>query len=158
MPPRSGLIIVCALLGGCGSKGTYPAQCGAPLAGWRKPDDGYSVLAITNQISVKRDGKIRWNGKEISTAQLRDYSSQVPQLNPTPFTILEIENGASCALVRQVRETLNERAKCPDSGCGEGDGPWARIGDVIGPNGETYKSFPNGRVETIEPTAKGRGK
>ena len=147
------------LLTGCGSEGTYPAQCGAPLADWRKPSDGYSVLSVANQISVKDDGKIWWNGNEISAEQLNKYSSIIPQMNPTPFTILQIEKGTSCAVVRNVRKTIDDGAKCTEDGrsrCGEGDGLWARIGDVIGPNGENYKYFPNGHVQTIEPTSKAR--
>jgi hypothetical protein len=155
-----GLIGLCTLILGC-SSGTYPAQCAAPLAGWLKPSDGYSVLAIANHVSVKRDGQIEWNSKGISAEQLGNYASMIPQMNPTPFTILQIEKGANCAVVRQVRKTIDERAKCSKdrrSACGEGEGPWARIGDVIGPNGEIYKILPSGRVQTVQPTSEARSK
>jgi hypothetical protein len=142
MRVRSSAVILCALLAGCGSKDTYPAQCGVPFPGWRRPIDGYSVLAISNHVRLTRDGKILWNGKQISPQKLSDYSSILPQMNPIPFTILQIDDGANCSVVREVRQTINERAKCSDGRCGEGPEPWARNGDVIGPNGETYKFYP----------------
>ena len=57
--------------------------------------------------------------------------------------------------MQKVRETINVRAKCMEWGmsrCGEGAEPWALIGDVVGPNGETFKYYPDGRHETIKPT------
>jgi hypothetical protein len=108
---------------------------------------------------VERNNRIIWNGKQVSLEQLSAYSSMLPQMNPIPFTILQIDNGASCEVVREIRQTINDRAKCNGeygSSCGEGSQPWARIGDVIGPNGESYKIFPDGRVVTIQPTAEAR--
>ena len=145
MRGRSSTIILCALLAGCSAEGTYPSQCGAPLAGWRKPSDGYPVLAISNHVKVTADGRILWNGTKISAEQLSKFSSVLPQMNPVPFTILQIDDGANCSTVRMVRQTINEKAKCSGdygSTCGEGAEPWARIGDVLGPRGETYKYYP----------------
>jgi hypothetical protein len=134
------------LLTGCGGDGKYPSQCAAPLPSWRKPSDGYGVFAIVNRVTLKRDGKIAWNGQKITLQQLNDYSAMLPKYNPVPFTILQIDQGANCSVVRQVRQTINDRAKCVGSGfstCGEGPGPWALVGDVVGPNGETYKFYPD---------------
>jgi hypothetical protein len=146
MRARSSVTILCALLVGCGGKATYPRECADPLRGWRKPSDGYSVLAIANHVRLTRNGKILWNGEQISPQKLSDYSSSLPQMNPIPFTILQIDDGANCSVVREVRRTINERAKCMEWGtsrCGEGPEPWALVGDVIGPNGETYKFYPD---------------
>jgi hypothetical protein len=157
MRGRGNVIVACALLVGCGSDGTYPTQCGAPLAGWKKPNDGYSALGIANRITLKRDGTIMWNGKEISAGQLSEYSSIAAQLNPVPFTILQIGNGASCATVNEVRRRINDSAKCASeygSRCGEGPEPWARVGDVIGPNGETYKFYPLRNETVVENSAR----
>ena len=152
---RNSAVALCVLLAGCGSEAVYPAQCGTPLAGWRTPSDGYGALSITNRVSIKQDGSLRWNGKRITPEQLRTYSSMLPEMNPIPFTILQIDDGASCSRVQEVREAISNAAKCVDkygSTCGEGGGQWAIIGDVIGPNGETSKYFPDGRSEIIQPT------
>jgi predicted methyltransferase len=42
------------------------------------------------------------------------------------------------------------------SRCGEGTGSWAIISDVIGPKGETLKSYPDGRSEISQPTEQQR--
>jgi hypothetical protein len=159
MRARSSAILAALILTSCGGEQVYPGQCGARLPGWKGPSDGYGVLAITNKVRVLRDGTLRWNGKTITEDQLAGYSAILPTMNPLPFTILEIEHGASCAVVQKTRETIDIRAKCMESGgsrCGEGAGPWATIGDVIGPNGETYKYYPDGRSEIIQPTDRQR--
>lgn len=104
------------------------------------------MLAIVNRVTVKDDGQITWNGKPISTDQLSAYSAMVSEMNPVPFTILQVENGASCSDVRRIRQAINERAQCADEyagHCGEGPDPWARLGDVVGQNGETSKFYPD---------------
>ena len=154
---RSRSIALCALLAGCGGEGSYPGQCGVPLAGWRKPTDGYYALAIANHVTLKRDGAIQWNGKGISAQQLAVYSSMLPKMDPIPFTILQIDDGTNCSVVREVREMINNGAKCIGkygSHCGEGAEPWARIGDVVGPNGETYKFYPDRNETVVERVAR----
>ena len=140
------LIVVVLTLVGCHSEPRYPAQCGAPLPGWKKPADGYGVLAITNKVRVVRDGTTRWNSMRVTRDKLAEYADLLRHMNPTPFTILEIEPGAQCGDVIEARRIIDQHAKCratPGFGvCGEGAGPWALIGDVIGPNGETTKFYP----------------
>ena len=141
-------------MGGCSPESSYPHGCKAPIAGWRTPADGYSTLAIANKVTVTSNGGLKWNGRSINEQQLAQYSSIIPTLNPTPFTILEVEKGASCSAVMATRRTINRNAKClasNGSACGEGADPWARIGDVIGPNGEMYKYYPDGRSEVVQP-------
>lgn len=137
------------------SQPKYPGQCSEPIQGWREPSDGYGALALINRVKVTGKDEVLWNGKAIGLRELANYSSIVPTMNPVPFTILEIENGASCSTVQEVRKTIDKRAQCRSeygSKCGEGAGPWATISDVIGPKGEIYKYYPDGRSEIIPPT------
>ena len=159
MRGRSSAILAALILSACGGERAYPEQCAARLPGWKQPNDGYGALVGVNKIRLLRDGSLRWNGAKITEEQLAELSAAVPTMEPTPFTILEIENGASCDVVQKARETINIRAKCAAGelrACGEGSGPWAEISDVIGPNGEMYKVYPDGRSELLPPTDRQR--
>jgi hypothetical protein len=140
------VVVVAALfLAGCQSQGRYPEQCAARIPGWKKPSDGYGILAITNKVHLGSDGTIKWNGQPITSAQLAEYSAIVPEMNPVPFMILDIEPGTPCQFVIETRQLIDQKAKCREtpqwSACGEGPEPWARVGDVIGPDGEPSQPF-----------------
>lgn len=138
-------VLAALILTACNGPGRYPEQCGTRLPGWRQPSDGYGVLALTNKVRVLRDGTINWNGKSITRAELAEYSAIVPDMNPIPFMILDIEPGAPCSDVMETRQIIDDKAKCraePDySTCGEGPEPWALVGDVIGPDGKPPEPF-----------------
>lgn len=117
----------------CSETATYPLQCGLRLPGWKKPSDGIGELAIDNTVKLNRYGRVTWNGEQLTENKLTEYLESATGLNPRPFTILVIENGASCDRVVRLRATVDQHASCNRDGlsaCGEGPKPWARIGDV----------------------------
>jgi hypothetical protein len=130
----AGSCLVTLSLISCARETRYPEQCGAILPGWKKPSDGYGVLAITNKVRLRSDATLKWNGAPITHEQLASYSRQITKLNPRPFTILEVDRGTACADVQITRKIINDQVNCtefPGFGlCGEGAGPWALIGDV----------------------------
>ena len=159
MRGRSSAILAALVLSGCSGEQTYPERCAARLPGWRQPSDGYGALEGINKVRMLRDGTLRWNGAKITEKQLAELSATSSTLRPTPFTILEIENGASCSDVQKTRKIIDIRAKCTAGelrACGEGSSPWAEISDVIGTNGEMYKTYPDGRSEVLPPTDRQR--
>ena len=132
MPGRSSLLALGLFLSACSKPAIYPDQCPAVLPKWKQPPQGYSILGIANRIHLQRDGSLKWNGQEISGLKLAEYAHLVSGLNPRPFTILQIDQGTDCSHVRVIRNLIDLQAKCQEYAglCGEGNGPWARVGDV----------------------------
>src|SRR5690349_874135 len=107
MRGKSSLFAAALLLSGCSQAGKYPEQCGALLPGWKKPTDGYGVLTLVNKVHISRDGDLRWNGRKITKDELRSFAATLPEMNPIPFTTLEVELGTSCDEVGAVREIVD---------------------------------------------------
>jgi hypothetical protein len=97
------------------------------MPGWREPHLGYDTMTVTNRVELKRDGTLRWNGFPASEAETERLARQIPTMNPRPFTILEIEDGADCGRVQTVRKLIDRVVRCQDGVlgypvCGEGKG------------------------------------
>lgn len=118
-------------LAGCAEAATYPEQCRAIPAGWASPSDGHSTIVVVNRIKLSKEGAIKLNGQSKSDEQLREFLRLLPQLNPRMFTILEVERGANCESVQQMRSQIDNLAGCKDWSklCGEGSGYWKPIYD-----------------------------
>jgi hypothetical protein len=105
------------------------------LPHWRSPQEGFSVLAPSSRVELMRDGSLIWNGERVSEVRLAQYSHQSSKLNPRPFIIFQVENGAACSRVRVIRNLIDQQAKCQEQGyaglCGEGPDSWTRQGDVV---------------------------
>ena len=125
MRGKSSLVALCAALSACGTKATYPGQCGSVLTGWMEPAAASGELTLWNRVTLKKDGSLDWNGSPASPTIVAQLAHQTTSMNPRPFTILKIEDGADCGRVRVVRNLIDQQAKCqeiPGRLCGEGLG------------------------------------
>jgi hypothetical protein len=96
--------------------------CTPPRAHWLPQASlGAGLDPGRNHISVDRNGAIYLNGKPRSLAVVSEYLSLVATMRPRPYTFLETEMGAPCALVERVRDEMERRLNCRDGGeCAEG--------------------------------------
>jgi hypothetical protein len=95
--------------------------CTPPNGYWQKPHNFVGLMPPMNHVGITQDGRLHWNGKPISSAQLRKYLRQSHQLNPEPVVFLETEMGVSCDALAAVRTQMDEALECKKSGrCAEG--------------------------------------
>jgi hypothetical protein len=98
--------------------GAYPHQCGAALPGWEAPLS--NLRRVENRLRLKASGSLEWNGSRVSEENVVQYLQLVTTLPPQPFTILEIEKGASCERATAVRMLIDRWVKCRAAPvCGE---------------------------------------
>ena len=90
--------------------GLYPHQCGAALPGWESPLS--NVRRVENRLRLKADGSLEWNGTRVSEESVVQYLQLVASMPPQPFTILEIEKGASCERARAARMLIDLWVTC----------------------------------------------
>jgi hypothetical protein len=123
------LLIVTAFgLAACGGAATDKSAeradraCTPPRAHWlRQASLGAGLGPGLNHVSVDRNGAIYVNGHPSSLSRMSAFLSDVAPLNPRPFTFLETEMGAPCALVERVRDEMERRLDCRGEGsCAEG--------------------------------------
>jgi len=111
-------------LAGFASRSTYASSCSAPLSGWQLPGDGWHNILV-NRIAIEADGRISWNGAQVSRSTLRRYLTIIPQMRPHPATVLRVHPDADCETVGEVRNDMDEILRCAESrSCGEGEGEW----------------------------------
>jgi hypothetical protein len=98
--------------------GAYPEQCGAALPGWESPLS--NAQRVENRLRLKANGTLEWNGTRVSEGNVAEYAKLLTELQPQPFTILEIEKGASCERASAIRNLIEQQVKCRASTlCGE---------------------------------------
>lgn len=69
---------------------------------------------IQVKIHVFRNGRLLWVDQLVTMPVLRDYLRYSRALNPTPYLILEYEEGIDSATLANLRRLFDE-----DGGCGE---------------------------------------
>ena len=79
---------VFAALEGCGETNNMVAiedaarACTPPRSGWMRPGPFDGAGVIVNRLAVDRNGVLRWNRQPRSMAQISQYLSTVPAMNP----------------------------------------------------------------------------
>ena len=111
--------VLCFALSGC-TEGIY-RNCPNERTGWQRPSDGRLGLTVTNVVRVRTEGRLLWNGAEVTKEKLLEYLSLMRRMNPTPLTILTADETASCRLVEEVRNEMEQRIGCKNGRCGEGE-------------------------------------
>ena len=98
--------------------GAYPEQCHAALPGWESPLS--NAQRVENRLRLKVNGTLEWNGTRVSEGHVAEYAKLLTEVQPQPFTILEIEKGASCERASAMRNLIEQQVKCRASTlCGE---------------------------------------
>ena len=98
--------------------GAYPEQCHAALPGWESPLS--NAQRVENRLRLKANGTLEWNGTRVSESHVAKYAKLLTEVQPQPFTILEIEKGASCERASAIRNLIEQQVKCRASTlCGE---------------------------------------
>lgn len=98
------------------------SDCPNTRKGWQRPTDGRLGLTVISQVRIKADGTFLWNDQPVTRSELNEYLSMMRKMNPTPLTILSADSDASCSLVEEVRNEMDDRIGCEDGRCGEGEG------------------------------------
>jgi len=96
--------------------------CKPPRDYWRKPHDVEGIVGIRNEVSLRSDGAIYWNGTHISPSRLTHYLEMSHQLNPEPEVFLQAEMGVTCSVLEDVRDRMDRALDCRKSysSCDEG--------------------------------------
>lgn len=127
------------LLASCSNPRTYVEGCGDLPEGWITPRQGRGVLSVLNVISVGEAGRIKWNGRPISEADLESYLKQTSEMNPVPVTQIKFVANVDCETVRRLRALMSTNLDCTYRKCAEGAEKWWFLGDVVSPG---YPSEP----------------
>jgi hypothetical protein len=102
------------------AKPTYPDQCGARPPGWLGPKSRFGDLTMRNTVNLRRNGRLAWNGQDVSDQEIRHLLSQTYRLNPRPLVLMTVQRGTPCSRVKQVRLLMNATSICKTGHCGEG--------------------------------------
>lgn len=90
-------------------------QCPAPVHR-RIPYDADDPPEHRIQLKTKayRDGTLLWLGQPVTIQILRDRLRSWRTAVPTPYLVLEYEEGIDCAILANLRRLFDE-----DGGCGD---------------------------------------
>ena len=69
------------------------------MAPFRTPADGLDHHATVFAVKLLRDNRVLLNGDEIEESKLRAVASEVNDLLPPPYLVLEVESGTPCRFV-----------------------------------------------------------
>lgn len=122
----SWIIAALTLLAACASGETperysHDSMCGGPAPGWLRPSDGIADHRIVILVRLLRDGRLLWDGEEISADTLTRQLNFAGELATWPQVALAVAEGAECVKVRAVRQRMVTSRICSEHRlCGEG--------------------------------------
>jgi len=99
-----------------------PAKtCPPPGPGWMRKHPMGDLAPLPDQILLRSDGKILWNGAAVSLSGLGRFVKAARRLNPRPVIIFTPSPLAPCGQIEQIRHLLDAEYLCGAEGrCGEG--------------------------------------
>jgi hypothetical protein len=109
-----------ALLAGC--QPHDERACSPAREYWHNPAEAGELEPLRNRVTLRRDGKILWNGFNASNDQIAQLLAASHKLTPEPGVYLEAEMGASCADLDRMRNQMDTALQCRIDGrkCLEG--------------------------------------
>jgi hypothetical protein len=109
------------LLAGCSQAQVVERACTPPRAYWEPQHNFDGLMPPINRVSLDRNNIVYWNGRAVSLRRLSRYLGIVHGMNPEPLTFLDSEMGAPCATMEAIRDEMDRRLECRNSGrCAEG--------------------------------------
>lgn len=114
---RSGAAIAAALLGMASPAMAAPCAAEAGLRADVRWKDTGCHNCMVNRVVVGPGAALRWNGAAVSLVTLRHYLGIVRNMNPVPFTELNIGPNADCGLLARVRATIEDSLPCERPYC-----------------------------------------
>ena len=75
-----------------------------------------------NLIEIYADGRLEWNGTEVSEDQVREYLTLIPRMSSANVTVLKANPAVNCAVIQRLRKTMDETLTCSAAKCVEVDG------------------------------------
>jgi hypothetical protein len=128
--------VVAALLCGCSQPAAQNASfqqksgteaCAHRPRNWTYAGPGYSISGLEfNEIEVRRDGALLWNGVIKSEAEVRQYFDLVATIQPPVTTVLRAPVGSDCAIAERLRAFMDAHPHCQREGCVESS-RWAAM-------------------------------
>ena len=117
---RWGALASVALLAGC--QPHDERACSPAREYWHNPAEAGELEPLRNRVTLRRDGKILWNGFNASNDQIAQLLAASHKLTPEPGVYLEAEMGASCADLDRMRNQMDTALQCRIDGrkCLEG--------------------------------------
>jgi hypothetical protein len=88
--------------------------------GWAAPEDVILHHVVVNYLSRPTAETVRWNGHQISRAQLIEYLRLTRQMSPAPVTVLDPGADPDCNALESVRNDIDAAVQCQRGGCAEG--------------------------------------
>ena len=79
-------------------------------------------LQPVNTVEVRADGRLEWNGKEVSEGDVRRFLTIIPTMTSSNITVLKARPTAKCAAVQRLRKTIEKALKCSATTCVEVNG------------------------------------
>lgn len=117
------LISAAAGLGACSSSEQQnppvKADCGAPPSGFLRIDE-WAVIprppsvtgTIVTQLSIDREGTIKWEDEAVDQAELESRLGITKTLTPIPLVALDFPKGAPCTAIRTVHAAMEKHLIC----------------------------------------------
>ncbi|MFL9839939.1 hypothetical protein ABS767_03090 [Sphingomonas sp. ST-64] len=97
-----------------------PRACTPPRASWGEPHP-HGLMAASVVVTLDRNDKTYWMGKPASAAKITEYLRTAYQLSPQPPVQFEVEMGASCKRLDELRSLIEREYRCGGDGhCDEG--------------------------------------
>jgi biopolymer transport protein ExbD len=72
-----------------------------------------------NVVSIDSDGTLRWNGRAVTAALVRQFVAIIPKMKPGNITVLKSDGKAPCAVVAETRRVIDDALGCRPETCAE---------------------------------------
>ena len=108
-------LLLAYLLTGSGSYSS-PLNCPHPSAHWSA---AAAVPADVRQLNILRleDGRLLWNGTDVSENHVRQYLGIVNSMHPQPLMVLIYGEHTSCESIERARSLIDEVLQCQPGQC-----------------------------------------